>query len=120
MEEHGLHLHAGVAHERVAQVAEFPARLGIDDEDLQRFLADGEREFLLVVVGKNLVLLDWNLDGEVALALRLRSKDAISCTCAIGATVTSFVRPSSRRGRLIVTLVCTARGSWFCRVTKSR
>ena len=75
MEEHRVHLHAGVAHERIPQVAEFPPRLRIHDEHLQRLLAHRHVEFLLVVLRKNFVLLHRHLHREVCLALRRRRDD---------------------------------------------
>ena len=73
--EHRVHEHAGIAHERVAQIAKLPARLRIHDQHLERFLAHREVEGALVVRGKNLLALDRNAHREVALAFRRRREN---------------------------------------------
>ena len=63
-----LHLHAGIAHEGVAQVAVFPARQGIDDEHLEFFRADGDVELLVVVFRDGFVGLDREMEVEIVIA----------------------------------------------------
>ena len=69
VEEQAGDLHARVALEGVAQVAVLPARVAVDDEDLQLLLADRDRRRQRVVRREDLrlVLGYAQLEGELAL-----------------------------------------------------
>ena len=56
VEQHTLHVNAGIALHRVAQIPIFPTRLRLDDQHLQNLLANRDVERLLVVVRAELAL----------------------------------------------------------------
>ena len=74
MVEDGIDGDAGVAHEGIAQVAEFPAGLGVDDEDFEGLFADGEAEGLFVVFLEGLLGFDGQADFEFAISFLLRGE----------------------------------------------
>ena len=85
MQQQAVHLHAGIAFERIAKVAILPSREGFDHEHLELLLAHAQRRFLRVVFGVAFVRRLRNRERELHLAGLLRfPRDGVLITAHRG------------------------------------